>query len=86
MTENSSISTDLNSTNPLSDTNLRYDRHRVILEPVLVKTLEDRFQHFVNRQCKKFIDIYEECIRRQYPWTLNHCRNEIDDVVRCRIK
>eukprot|EP00485_Elphidium_margaritaceum_P005549 CAMPEP_0202705118 /NCGR_PEP_ID=MMETSP1385-20130828/17711_1 /ASSEMBLY_ACC=CAM_ASM_000861 /TAXON_ID=933848 /ORGANISM="Elphidium margaritaceum" /LENGTH=124 /DNA_ID=CAMNT_0049363281 /DNA_START=15 /DNA_END=389 /DNA_ORIENTATION=- len=63
----------------------RYDRSRAMYEKLMDKSLEMRFQQWVNRQCSAQILKYEDCVADKWPWQLHICRDVLNSITKCRL-
>ena len=64
----------------------KYDESRKMYQKLMDKSLEQRFQQWINRQCGSEISQYEDCVSDKWPWQLKVCRNTLDAITRCRMK
>eukprot|EP01084_Bolivina_argentea_P244891 410156_1 len=55
-------------------------------QKLMDKSLEQRFQQWINRQCGNEIATYEDCVANKWPWQLKQCKKTLDAITKCRLK
>jgi len=63
----------------------RYDRSRLMYRTLMNRSLEHRFQRWVNKNCTDVIHAYEECVGNKWPWELYICQETLDAITKCRL-
>ena len=63
----------------------KYDESRKMYQKMMDKSLEQRFQQWINRQCGTEIKEYEECVSDKWPWQMKQCKNTLDNINKCRL-
>ena len=63
----------------------KYDRSRQLYTKLMDRSLEMRFQQWINRQCADQIFDYEECVKDKWPWQLKICQRTLDAITKCRL-
>eukprot|EP00483_Globobulimina_turgida_P011158 UN11179 len=63
----------------------KYDESRKMYQKLMDKSLEQRFQQWINRQCGKEILTYEDCVADKWPWQLKNCKKTLDAITKCRL-
>ena len=56
-----------------------------MIEKIMDRPLEHRFQQWVNRQCADHIKSYERCVSDKWPWQLYQCQDTLDAITKCRL-
>lgn len=64
----------------------KYDESRKMYTKLMDKSLENRFQQWINRQCSKEILMYEDCVSDKWPWQLKQCKTVLDNITKCRLQ
>ena len=64
----------------------KYDESRRMYQKLMDKSLEQRFQQWINRQCGKEISMYEDCVSDKWPWQLKICKKTLDAITKCRLQ
>ena len=64
----------------------KYDNSRKMYKKLMDKSLEQRFQQWINRQCGLQISMYEDCVSDKWPWQLKQCKKTLDSITKCRLK
>ena len=64
----------------------KYDKSRQMYQKLMDKSLEQRFQQWINRQCSSQILMYEDCVSDKWPWQLKQCQKTLDDITKCRLQ
>ena len=64
----------------------KYDESRRMYQKLMDKSLEQRFQQWINRQCGKEILMYEDCVSDKWPWQLKTCKKTLDAITKCRLQ
>merc|ERR1711971_599409 len=64
----------------------KYDASRKMYQKLMDKSLEQRFQQWINRQCGKEIVMYEDCVSDKWPWQLKQCKATLDNITKCRLQ
>ncbi|ETO11998.1 hypothetical protein RFI_25375 [Reticulomyxa filosa] len=63
----------------------KYDRSFEVYSKLMQRSLEQRFQGWVNRKCESKILKYQECVKFKWPWQMKQCDSTLDDVSKCRL-
>ena len=63
----------------------RYDRSRVLFTKLMDRSLEMRFQQYMNSQCMDEIQAYEKCVAYKWPWQIKQCQGTLDAITKCRL-
>ena len=63
----------------------RYDKSRKLYTQLMKRSLEQRFQQWLNRKCSDQIKMYEHCVSDKWPWQLSNCEVHLDKITKCRL-
>ena len=64
----------------------KYDKSRKMYQKLMDKSIEQRFQQWINRQCSEHILMYEDCVSDKWPWQLHKCKKTLNAITKCRLK